>query len=77
MTLIPQPPPHALQVAYRLTECAPVDNITVRVDGYRIGQGGWLRLSLKDVAGDGGITSIELARTQVHASMGRQGPSRL
>lgn len=37
----------------------------MRVDGFRIVQGGWLRLSLKSVASDAGVVSIELARSQV------------
>ncbi len=44
-------------------ECAPVDNISVRVDGFRVAQGGWIRLSFKSVASDAGITKVELARS--------------
>ncbi|KAG2486787.1 hypothetical protein HYH03_014586 [Edaphochlamys debaryana] len=50
-------------IRYRQVECSPVDNITVRVDGFRVSQGGWLRIALKSVAGDGGVTRVELARS--------------
>lgn len=37
--------------------------MTVVVDGFRVSQGGWLRLSIKSVASDGGISRVELARS--------------
>ncbi|GIL83357.1 hypothetical protein Vretifemale_12180 [Volvox reticuliferus] len=39
-----------------------MDNITVFVDGFRVVQGGWLRLSLKSVASDGAVVRVELGR---------------
>ena len=44
-------------------ECSPADNITVRVDAFRVAQGAWLRLSFKNVASDGGLMRVELARS--------------
>ncbi|KXZ46907.1 hypothetical protein GPECTOR_39g401 [Gonium pectorale] len=35
----------------------------VRVDGFRVVQGGWIRLSLKSVASDAGIVRVELTRS--------------
>jgi hypothetical protein len=46
----------ALQV-----ECEPIDSMTIHVDAFRVSAGGWLRLALSNVAGDGGITAVELA----------------
>lgn len=48
-------------VRYRRVECAPVDPLTIHIDAYRATAGGWLRLALKNVAGDAQIASIELA----------------
>ncbi|GFR44251.1 hypothetical protein Agub_g5453, partial [Astrephomene gubernaculifera] len=50
-------------IQYRQVECSPADNITVRVDSFRVVQGGWIRLSIKGVASDAGIVSVELARS--------------
>lgn len=49
-----------VSIRYRLVACQPVDPITIHVDAYRVSGGGWLRLALKSVAGDGQVTSIEL-----------------
>lgn len=40
-----------VSVKYRQIECEPADGIVVSVDKYRASLGGWLRLSLKNVAG--------------------------
>ncbi|KAG2447991.1 hypothetical protein HYH02_007019 [Chlamydomonas schloesseri] len=53
----------SVAIQYRQVECSPADNMTVVVDGFRVSQGGWLRLSLKSVASDGGISRVELARS--------------
>ncbi|GLI67569.1 hypothetical protein VaNZ11_011796, partial [Volvox africanus] len=50
-------------IQYRQVECSPMDNITVFVDGFRVVQGGWLRLSLKSVASDGAVVRVELGRS--------------
>ncbi|EFJ46592.1 hypothetical protein VOLCADRAFT_105499 [Volvox carteri f. nagariensis] len=50
-------------IQYRQVECSPMDNIAVYVDGFRVVQGGWLRLSLKSVASDGAAVLVELARS--------------
>ncbi|KAI8465741.1 MAG: RlpA-like double-psi beta-barrel-protein domain-containing protein-containing protein [Monoraphidium minutum] len=50
-----------VDIRYRLVACEPVDPITIHVDAYRVTEGGWLRLALKDVAGEGQITAVELA----------------
>jgi len=52
----------SVAVRYRRVACAPVDPITLHVDAYRVAEGGWLRLALKSVAGDGQMRSIELVR---------------
>ena len=52
----------SVAVRYRRVDCRPVDPIAVHVDAYRVGAGGWLRLALKNVGGDGQVTSIELVR---------------
>ncbi|GIL57336.1 hypothetical protein Vafri_12598 [Volvox africanus] len=46
-----------------------MDNITVFVDGFRVVQGGWLRLSLKSVASDGAVVRVELGRS-MNAAVG-------
>lgn len=51
--------PSSLQVPCNFT-----GNITVAVDQYRAGGGGWIRLSLKNVAGDGGLKSLELSKVE-------------
>jgi hypothetical protein len=33
------------------------------VDAFRVAQGGWLRVSFKNVASDGGLVRVELARS--------------
>ncbi|KAG2431183.1 hypothetical protein HXX76_009711 [Chlamydomonas incerta] len=53
----------SVAIEYRQVECSPADNMTVVVDGFRVSQGGWLRLSIKSVASDGGISRVELARS--------------
>ncbi|PNW73437.1 hypothetical protein CHLRE_14g631950v5 [Chlamydomonas reinhardtii] len=53
----------SVAIQYRQVECSPADNMTVVVDGFRVSQGGWLRLSIKSVASDGGISRVELARS--------------
>mmetsp|Transcript_9907 Transcript_9907/g.18467 ORF Transcript_9907/g.18467 Transcript_9907/m.18467 type:complete len:302 (-) Transcript_9907:69-974(-) len=51
----------SVAIQYRQVECTPLDNITVRVGKYRTTDGGWIRLNLMDVGGDGGIASVELS----------------
>ena len=41
-------------------ECEPVDHIVVRVSDYRVAEGGWIRMSFKNVAGDAGIANVEV-----------------
>ena len=56
----------------RSASCHP----TPLADAYRVSEGGWLRLALKNVAGDGQITSVELvscARVVGVACMGAAG----
>ncbi|KIY98908.1 hypothetical protein MNEG_9055 [Monoraphidium neglectum] len=50
-----------VDVRYRLIACEPVDPITIHVDAYRVTEGGWLRLALKNIGGDGQIAAVELA----------------
>ena len=52
--------PHPPQV-----NCNPPGNMAVHMGQYRSTQGSWLRLALLDVAGDGDITGIDLAASQV------------
>jgi hypothetical protein len=42
--------------------CPFKGGITVRVTDYRTASGGWIRLGLRNVAGDGDITMVELAK---------------
>jgi hypothetical protein len=44
--------------------CPFKGNIAVRVSDYRTASGGWIRLGLRNVAGDGGITMVELAKVR-------------
>lgn len=45
-------------------ECEPVDSIAIRVSDYRIADGGWLRLSFKWLAGDAGVSKVELTSSK-------------
>lgn len=44
--------------------CPFKGNITVRVTDYRTASGGWLRLGVRNVAGDGDLTMVELAKVR-------------
>ncbi|WIA07996.1 hypothetical protein OEZ85_007467 [Tetradesmus obliquus] len=48
-------------VRYRLVTCTPADPIIVHIQDYRATLGGWIRLAFKNVAGDAGLTAVELA----------------
>lgn len=41
--------------------CPNTSNIIVNVDQYRASGGGWIKLSFKKVAGDGGLTYVGIA----------------
>lgn len=47
----------------RLVECEPSDPITIHLQDFRASEGGWMRLALKNVAGDAGLTAVELRHT--------------
>ena len=49
-----------LAITYRSTECRPPAGITVTVRDYRSTDGGWLRLSVGDMAGSAGLAGVEL-----------------
>ncbi|GFH22040.1 uncharacterized protein HaLaN_19441, partial [Haematococcus lacustris] len=49
-----------IAVEYRQVACKPPDNIEVRVDARRPIDGGYLRLTLRNVAGDGGLTAVDI-----------------
>ncbi|WIA28320.1 hypothetical protein OEZ86_010870 [Tetradesmus obliquus] len=51
-----------VDVQYRQVACPFKGNITVRVTDYRTASGGWLRLGVRNVAGDGDLTMVELAK---------------
>ncbi len=53
-------------------ECEPVDDITIHIDTYRTVPSTWIRLSLKSVAGDAGITAVELAPASIIPSVRAQ-----
>jgi hypothetical protein len=52
----------SLMLPCRLVECSPPDPITIHISDYRAAAGGWMRLALKNVAGDAAITAVELSR---------------
>eukprot|EP00879_Flechtneria_rotunda_P012123 GHRR01012661.1.p1 GENE.GHRR01012661.1~~GHRR01012661.1.p1 ORF type:complete len:114 (+),score=31.30 GHRR01012661.1:935-1276(+) len=52
-----------MKIQYRQVPCKVAGNIVVNVDTYRATAGGYIKLSLKNVAGSGGITSVQLAQT--------------
>ncbi|GBF95981.1 hypothetical protein Rsub_08104 [Raphidocelis subcapitata] len=54
----------SVAIRYRRVACAPVDPIAIHVDAYRVTKGGWLRLALKNVAGDQ-VTAVELVSAAV------------
>ena len=49
-----------------------MDHIIVRVSDYRVVEGGWLRMSFKNVAGDAGIAKVEVtpSKPEVRAREG-------
>ncbi|KAL6761793.1 hypothetical protein V8C86DRAFT_3023653 [Haematococcus lacustris] len=49
-----------IAVQYRQVACQPPDGMEVLVDAWRPTDGGYLRLALRNVAGDGGLTAVEL-----------------
>lgn len=49
-------------------ECEPADNIVVRVSDYRVADEGWIRLSLKNVAGDAGVSKVEFTTSKIEVS---------
>lgn len=55
----------------RLVDCEPADPIAIHVADYRATLGGWIRLSIKNAAGDAGITSVEIgaAGSNVNAAV--------
>lgn len=59
-TLANSPSVGTATVRYRQVDCAPLGPIVIDVDTYRPTQGGYLRLSLKSVAGSGALESVEL-----------------
>jgi hypothetical protein len=46
-------------------ECEPADNIVVRVSDYRVSDEGWIRLSFKNVAGDAGVSKVEVTTSKI------------
>eukprot|EP00775_Hariotina_reticulata_P002237 gene2237-2549_t len=60
-------------IRYRLIECDPADAITIHVSDYRAEEGGWIRMTFKNLAGDGGLTAVELAKS---ATTSAAGPTR-
>lgn len=55
-----------VEVEYREVPCPRKGNIVVHVTNYRQdgNRGGWIRLTLQNVKGDGGITSVEMAASR-------------
>ncbi|WIA34463.1 hypothetical protein OEZ86_012795 [Tetradesmus obliquus] len=51
-----------MPIMYRQVPCPFAGNIVVRVNNYRATAGGWLRLALRNVAGNADISSVEVAR---------------
>lgn len=49
--------------------CPFAGNIVVRVNNYRATAGGWLRLALRNVAGNADISSVEVARVSTYTHM--------
>ncbi|PRW57696.1 hypothetical protein C2E21_3455 [Chlorella sorokiniana] len=52
-------------IKYRLVECPAPGNIVADIDTYRAGAGGYIRLSLENVAGTGALESIELRKSPI------------
>lgn len=48
-----------IDIMYRLVECDPVDHVTVNVDQYRESAGGWMRVTFRNVYGDGALVRVE------------------
>ena len=46
--------------------CPFKGNIAVRVSDYRTAAGGWIRLGVRNVAGDGDIIMVELSKVIAH-----------
>jgi hypothetical protein len=44
-----------------LVECQPTDPVIVHIMDYRATEGGWIRLALKNIAGDAALTAVEIA----------------
>jgi hypothetical protein len=42
-------------------ECEPTDPVIIHIMDYRATEGGWMRLALKNVAGDAALTAVEIA----------------
>jgi hypothetical protein len=50
-------------------ECEPADDIAIKVSDYRASEGGWIRLVLRNVAGDAGIVHVELSKAMPEVSI--------
>lgn len=55
-------------IRYRLVECEPADPIIIHIMDYRATAGGWMRLALKNVAGDAALTAVEIGTGTGNAS---------
>jgi hypothetical protein len=55
---------------FRLVECEPTDPVTVHIMDYRANEGGWIRLALKNVAGDAALIKVELAAASQQTESG-------
>jgi len=42
--------------------CPFINPITINVDQYRASSGGWIRLSIRNVNGDGSVTGVQLGK---------------
>lgn len=62
-SLLLRPPPTA-----RLVECEPADPITIHIMDYRASDGGWLRFSLKNVAGDAALVAVDIGTSTANGS---------
>ena len=49
-------------------ECEPADHVAIKVSDYRATEGGWIRLALKNVAGDAGVVHVELSKARADVS---------
>eukprot|EP00803_Ostreobium_quekettii_P005677 evm.model.scf_1759.4 EVM.evm.TU.scf_1759.4 scf_1759:20146-24117(+) len=49
-----------ISVRIRKVSCAPGENILVTVNEYRATEGGYIKLAIRNVPGDGGLTALEI-----------------